>query len=101
MYCCTSKVEGLPISVLEAMACGLPIISTPAGGVVDIVKDGENGFIVNSNDKIIAKKMNELAKNKSLIKNMGNKSRELVMKYDIIKCAEGYEELYEKYSRKG
>lgn len=101
VYCCTSKVEGLPISVLEAMACGLPIISTPAGGVVDIVKDGENGFIVNSNDKIIAKKMNELAKNKSLIKNMGKKSRELVMKYDIIKCAEGYEELYEKYSRKG
>ena len=101
VYCCTSKVEGLPISVLEAMACGLPIISTPAGGVVDIVKDGENGFIVNSNDRIIATKMIELAKNKSMSKKMGMKSRELVMKYDIVKCAKGYQELYKKYSEKG
>ena len=42
----SSDYEGLPISGLEAMACGLPIISTKAGGTVDIVKNDENGFLV-------------------------------------------------------
>lgn len=101
IYCCTSKVEGLPISVLEAMSCGLPIVSTPAGGVVDIVRENENGFIVESDEKAMAEKMIKLTKDVEMTKKMGKKSRELVMKYDIIKCAEGYEELYKKYSRKG
>mgnify|MGYP000075575808 CR=1 FL=1 len=47
----SSDYEGLPISGLEAMACGLPIISTKAGGTVDIVKNGINGFLVDVGDE--------------------------------------------------
>lgn len=39
-------VEGLPLVVLEAMACGLSVITTPNAGVSDIIADGEEGFIV-------------------------------------------------------
>lgn len=41
----SSRFEGMPIVVLEALSIGLPIVSTPAGGVKDIVENGINGFI--------------------------------------------------------
>lgn len=100
VYCCTSKVEGLPIAVLEAMACGLPVITTPAGGVVDIVKDGVNGFVVESNSNELANRMLSLSNNQSLRKICGEKSRQIAHEHSMEKCAKEYEALYEKYSTK-
>lgn len=50
-YLLTSFAEGTPTSALEAMACGLPIISSNAGGLGNIVKENENGFILDDFDK--------------------------------------------------
>ena len=41
----SSKYEGMPITVIEALMCGLPILSTPTCGVVDVVRNMENGLI--------------------------------------------------------
>ena len=98
VYCCPSKVEGLPITVLEAMSVGLPIITTPAGGVVDIVKDGENGYIVPHGDaEEMAKKMILFASDIGLIKEKGAVSRKEVLNYDVRICADEYETLYERF----
>lgn len=93
----TSDYEGLPLAVLEAMACGLPIISTKAGGVVDVVEDNENGILVDVGKKEqIVDAIIKLEQNKDLVKSMGKKSRELALKYDIRNTTKQYENLYIK-----
>lgn len=93
----SSNYEGLPISGLEAMACGLPIISTRAGGTVDIVKDGINGYLVDIGAvDNLAQKMISLANNEKLRKKMGCVSRRMVEEFDIDRCAKKYQELYLK-----
>lgn len=46
VFVLTSSTEGLPRTVIEAMACGIPCVTSKAGDVEDLVKDGENGFVI-------------------------------------------------------
>lgn len=42
----TSSSEGLPVSIMEAMSFGIPVVATDVGGVREIVKDGSNGYLL-------------------------------------------------------
>ena len=96
IYCTTSIVEGLPISVLEAEACHLPIVTTKAGGVVDIVIDGTNGFVVESTEDEVFRALKKLTGDKQLRDKMGVESRKIAESHNIEKCVDGYEKIYLK-----
>jgi glycosyltransferase involved in cell wall biosynthesis len=71
IICLSSDNEGTPVSLIEAQACGLPVVTTDAGGVRDIVKDGETGFIVPRKDpEAFAEKLGMLIEEKKIREKM-------------------------------
>lgn len=98
-YVSTSFREGLPLSVLEAMAAGLPVIATNVGGIPDIVRD--NGILIESNNQEQLKNaMVLLAENPVLAREYGIKSRGIVKAFDAVACAKAYIDVYTKDNRK-
>lgn len=89
-----SKYEGLPISMLEAMGMGLPLIVTKIGGIPDVIEEGINGFFVpfNSPDDI-AEKIKLLFYNKELTAKIIINNVEKVKKYFTV---DKYEETFIK-----
>ena len=79
--------EGVPRSTQEAMAMGLPVITTDVPGCRDTVIDGVNGFIVPAKDSAaLAEAMQKIINNPKMIKSMGQASRNIaVTKFDIHK----------------
>jgi len=70
--------EGQPLVILEAMACGLPVISTEFGAIPDIVKNGENGFVISpGNRQQLVKKITELANSFEKRQEMGKASKRM------------------------
>ena len=51
VYCLPSKNEGMPMSVIEAMAHGLPVVSTAVGGVPQLIDNGREGFLIDVDDE--------------------------------------------------
>ena len=71
-YFLTSKSEAFGLTIIEAMACGLPVVSTDGKGNRDLIQEGENGFMVWERDpKLLADKIELLFKNEDLRKEMG------------------------------
>jgi colanic acid/amylovoran biosynthesis glycosyltransferase len=77
--------EGLPVVLMEAMACGLPVISTFHSGIPELVDDSKTGFLVPERSAgEIAEKIRLLVNNPDIMKVSGAKAREHVKKfYDI------------------
>ena len=48
----SSKQEGLPVNVMEAIYCGLPVVATNCRGNRDLIEDGKNGYVVELNDNV-------------------------------------------------
>lgn len=84
--------EGLPRVILEAMALGKPVVASNVGGIPELVKDGETGFLVEpKNSGQLAEKLRILLSDKNLAVAMGRRGRELVKdKFSNEKYIENY-----------
>jgi glycosyltransferase involved in cell wall biosynthesis len=95
IYCLPSYTEGLPTSVLEAMAFGLPVITTPVGGLVDFFKDEKMGcFVAVGNVTELQHRMENLVSDSVLAEEMGRfnyqYAHEMLMSTKVAKRLCGY-----------
>ena len=95
----TSHYEGMPISAIEAMSMGKPIICTPAGGLVDMIEPKVNGFISKDfSDLSLIEEVDNFInlsdKDLELIKNKNLEAFET--RYSLQICASNYRKIYVK-----
>jgi len=89
----TSKNEGTPVSILEAFACKIPVISTAVGGVVDLIGENERGILAKEDAKDLAKKYKYALENN--LENIVTSAKEFVEKnYSIENLVDKVDKLY-------
>jgi colanic acid/amylovoran biosynthesis glycosyltransferase len=95
--------EGIPNAIKEAMAMGLPIVSTRHGGIPELVGDGREGLLVpEKKSNRLAKKINYLIENPSLRQKMGKRGRKKVRRrFNSAKQVKKLESIYRSLIRKG
>jgi glycosyltransferase involved in cell wall biosynthesis len=88
--------EGTPVTVIEALAAELPVVATRVGGVPDVVRDGEDGFLVEAGaTDDLAERLGRLARDPELRARMGKKGRERVLpRYAVERLVDDVDELY-------
>lgn len=94
-----SLADNCPLVILEAMACGTPIVTFETGGIPELVKHLENGYIAKYKDsEDLIKGVNYILNlDGNTLLNMRNKSRiKVIEKFSIDKMVDEYEELYKK-----
>ena len=90
-----SKHKGMPLSVIEAMACGKPVVVTSVGDVPVLVKNGVNGIVIPPGKAdLLAESIIYLAENPELRKRMGETNIRKMLEYDWDKIAKQYHALY-------
>ena len=92
-----SLYEGNPISILEAMSAGLPIIAPNVGGIPDVVSDGRNGFLYSvNNSKELCGCIEKIFSRNDLSDEISRNNRNDSKKYKIEICAKEYLDLFQK-----
>jgi glycosyltransferase involved in cell wall biosynthesis len=94
----TSISEGIPLTVIEAMAVGLPVVSTRVGGVPEVVQHGQSGFLADAgDDQTLSARILELAANPELRSSLGARGRDRACSvFSEVQMAERYAALYEE-----
>jgi len=85
----TSKEEGLGTSVIDALACGVPVVATEAGGIPEIIRDGSNGFLAPVNNALkLAEQVNFLLSNSEIKDKVIKKGKETAQQFSKETMAE-------------
>jgi len=96
VFCLTSFKEGLPISMLEAMSSGLPIVGTNVHGIRDVIVHGKNGYLVELGDTVGLKdSLHKILVNDQLKSNFAAESRRMASElYSMEQCVKSYNNLF-------
>jgi glycosyltransferase involved in cell wall biosynthesis len=91
-----SASEGLPLSVLEAMACGKPVVVTPTGELTDLIQNGDNGFLLKERTPAALARNILAVWNHPDLAALGAQARRTALKFDLDRTVERYQNLYQE-----
>jgi len=95
VYLNSSVVDNMPLSVIEAFSCGLPVVSSNAGGIPYIVEDGETGLLSETNDcDALAENACKLLENEELAQKIIDKAHRECVKYSWTEVRDKWRRLY-------
>jgi glycosyltransferase involved in cell wall biosynthesis len=102
VFAMTSRFEGMPMVLLEAMALSKPIVATAVGGVPEVVLNKETGIMIDRREpELLADALSALAGDPALARRMGSNGRARYEKYFTAEAmAAAYEERYRRYLEK-
>ncbi|WP_025797273.1 glycosyltransferase family 4 protein [Hoylesella saccharolytica] len=98
IFVLSSRAEGLPLVCLEALACGLPIVSFKLIGIEDLIKNEENGYLIKKvgDTQNMANAICKLIKHDTLRKRLGKNSLEIAKRYNVETIIEQWKELFNR-----
>lgn len=97
IFCLSSVKEGFPYSVMEAMAAGLPIVTTPVGGMLEIIEQDANGLIVNKEKpREIARALEKILDDPKLAEKFSQNNLEKIKKFSLEKMIMETEKVYQE-----
>jgi glycosyltransferase involved in cell wall biosynthesis len=100
VFAMSSQTEGLPLVVPEAMAAGLPIVTTAVGGIPTVIEEGETGLLVPVDETALRKALATLLDDPERARAMGGRAREVALeRYSSDRMVEAYLELYRSACR--
>ncbi|MBS1121393.1 MAG: glycosyl transferase group 1 [Deltaproteobacteria bacterium] len=100
VFALSSKTEGLPLVVPEAMAAGLPIVATAVGGLPSVVDEGVTGLLVPVEDRALGAALARLESDREAARAMGAKGREVALaRYSHDRMVDDYAALYRRFAQ--
>lgn len=96
IFVLTSDYEGIPMTILEAMGTGLPIVSTAVGGVPDVLADGKTGLLTAPDVEAVAEACQRLATDASLRETLGRSALADSVRFSARTMAKSYLDIYQK-----
>lgn len=89
-----SKFEGMPMTIIEAMGTGLPIVASAVGGVPDMLEDGKSGILVSGEPENTAQSVLQLLKQENLRSTLGSNALQESRKFSAEHMARCYYDVY-------
>jgi UDP-glucose:(heptosyl)LPS alpha-1,3-glucosyltransferase len=96
-----SSYETFSLVTFEAAASGLPVLATPVSGVRELIRDGQNGFLISREPEVIAARLKQLAEDPALRTRLGRAARESALGFGWQAMVASHHELYEGVTARG
>ena len=102
VYCLSSLMEGLPLSLLEAMSAGLPVVGTDVRGIRDVIADGQTGLLVPSDSpERLSEALIRVLTDEELARDLSTQGQRYVLReHSVEKWVGRYESLFSRNGRR-